>query len=90
MTYTDFNPRSRVGSDVVAHYFDAARQISIHAPAWGATKMKIAELHAPEFQSTLPRGERLAVTTLRFCLSQISIHAPAWGATYKSLPQASH
>ena len=57
--------------------------ISIHAPAWGATtgcyKGNISGLR---FQSTLPRGERLAYNSLSPGYISISIHAPAWGATY--------
>ena len=34
-----------------------------------------------QFQSTLPRGERLIGTSSLFADSQVSIHAPAWGAT---------
>ena len=33
-------------------------QISIHAPARGATVKELCEIVWGEFQSTLPRGER--------------------------------
>jgi len=33
-----FNPRARVGRDLGAHAQDHAWLVSIHAPAWGATK----------------------------------------------------
>ena len=56
-----FNPRARVGRDSVHVGRAAARvDVSIHAPAWGATGMQCARscaLHA--FQSTRPRGARL-------------------------------
>ena len=34
---TNFNPRSRMGSDGLYGQFAAEGRISIHAPAWGAT-----------------------------------------------------
>ena len=34
------------------------KTISIHAPAWGATKEKKIKFRRKKFQSTLPRGER--------------------------------
>ena len=37
--YTDFNPRSREGSDVSFAFFRDFSVISIHAPAKGATTM---------------------------------------------------
>ena len=33
-----FNPRPRVGGDGVNHVAHPNRQVSIHAPAWGATQ----------------------------------------------------
>ena len=56
---TDFNPRSREGSDMVAIINPNANPtISIHAPARGATTANSTENIEREFQSTLPRGER--------------------------------
>ncbi len=55
--------------------------ISIHAPAWGATTRCLTSSSMPQFQSTLPRGERhLYMRDIAGSL-EISIHAPAWGAT---------
>ena len=34
----DFNPRTRMGCDYVLSVYLLVRFISIHAPAWGATK----------------------------------------------------
>ena len=55
-----FNPRSREGSDSVGSLMtQLASNVSIHAPARGATPT--AEETSPiqvQFQSTLPRGER--------------------------------
>ena len=54
-----FNPRSRTGSDFYHLQFDISSNISIHAPAQGATSV----LHSVcvtciLFQSTLPHRER--------------------------------
>ena len=58
-----FNPRSRVGSDPTATAVDRIADVSIHAPAWGATS-KPTPRSPVKFQSTLPRGERrMAMTT---------------------------
>ena len=54
-----FNPRSRVGSDIVTIVTISIFTISIHAPAWGATQVCDVSLSNIRFQSTLPRGERL-------------------------------
>ena len=55
-----FNPRSRVGSDgAIEEDAKAKQEISIHAPAWGATVVRMrVSIDCVEFQSTLPRGER--------------------------------
>ena len=57
---TDFNPRSREGSDNI---FD------------------LIDLCADLFQSTLPRGERRVSAKSKKRAVDISIHAPARGAT---------
>ena len=58
--YGDFNPRSREGSDAYKWLTPKEQAISIHAPAKGATDaLPAAVLHLGEFQSTLPRRERL-------------------------------
>ena len=57
-----FNSRSRVGSDT-RNVVNSARGmiVSIHAPAWGATRLKLTSWYVAMFQFTLPRGERLRV-----------------------------
>ena len=56
--------------------------VSIHAPAWGATRFRQVIDHRSKFQSTLPHGERRQSVTVRWSkLESVSIHAPAWGAT---------
>ena len=56
-------------------------EISIHAPAKGATKHNLSLLTSFEFQSTLPRKERLGEKGGVQQYFIISIHAPAKGAT---------
>ena len=79
----NFNPRSREGSDRAASSNKEKRyQISIHAPARGATTAWLPPvLTATTFQSTLPRGERQVCLNEVISLPAISIHAPARGAT---------
>ena len=55
--------------------------ISIHAPARGATRKSAHFRKTWQFQSTLPRGERLSYPSAMVKALQISIHAPARGAT---------
>ncbi len=78
-----FNPRPRMGGDgQVLVIGRAAEEVSIHAPAWGATEalcgradgVGAVSIHAPAWGATLPclrRGQA----------RHVSIHAPAWGAT---------
>jgi len=80
---TYFNPRPRVGGDRAFCGKRGGREdISIHAPAWGATtyhfysnRLRPISIHAPAWGATY-----------RHCfflpLLSISIHAPAWGATF--------
>ena len=78
-----FNPRSREGSDEIPPPTRGnATLVSIHAPAKGATSgtVKIADPEQ-EFQSTLPRRERLEALEDLEILTVVSIHAPAKGAT---------
>ena len=57
------------------------RNVSIHAPTWGATFSAWTRSNSLMFQSTLPRGERLFTNFLILFIMSVSIHAPAWGAT---------
>jgi len=61
--------------------------VSIHAPAWGATKWmrekepdSIVSIHAPAWGAT-------AVLRLAAGEKWVSIHAPAWGATVKRIEE---
>ena len=76
-----FNPRSREGSDLPVGFVCTFFNISIHAPAKGATPSRTEFFRVFRFQSTLPRRERLEVIRRSFPTLTISIHAPAKGAT---------
>ena len=78
---TDFNPRSREGSDFHQRQDQAGHHISIHAPAKGATVRQLfvkwrfcISIHAPA------KGATFSVSLFHL-LKLISIHAPAKGAT---------
>ena len=77
----DFNPRARVGRDHSDRTDPRPPKISIHAPAWGATRGCCMEISFKTFQSTRPRGARRAALHVHGRPRIISIHAPAWGAT---------
>ena len=77
----DFNPRSREGSDTTTWARVLAYQISIHAPARGATDFVfclglcvVISIHAPARGAT-------GAGDIRAPRQYISIHAPARGAT---------
>ena len=62
-----FNPRSRKGSDVSADYLLDLRDISIHAPAKGATSIIRIRKSCRKFQSTLPQRERPNKSRRDYC-----------------------
>ena len=65
MKLWNFNPRSHEGSDRVAMTENEAIEISIHAPTRGATWVSLVPISFLLFQSTLPRGERRYMNSLR-------------------------
>ncbi len=79
-----FNPRSRMGSDFPSRALALIeRDVSIHAPAWGATYADHpVGAESPRFN---PRSRMGSDWDLWGLLSGdlVSIHAPAWGATRK-------
>ncbi len=84
----DFNPRSCERSDL--YNADGTLQIyeiSIHAPARGATVAMGMMWIKSKFQSTLLREERLVSAACSNNIFNISIHAPARGATRKGCLQ---
>ena len=58
----------------------AELNVSIHAPARGATSLNLLNLSDLVFQSTHPRGVR-PIPIAIFTALKVSIHAPARGAT---------
>ena len=78
-----FNPRAREGRDRHGgRPRQADEEVSIHAPARGATIDSLAKQQAAaEFQSTRPRGARRLPVDLLDSFASVSIHAPARGAT---------
>ena len=60
-----FNPRSREGSDAHRRIHYAHSNVSIHAPARGATDALSRQMVFLTFQSTLPRGERHEYAALK-------------------------
>jgi len=57
---SSFNPRARAGRDNLADLLGVVVEVSIHAPARGATELEADRRVVVEFQSTRPRGARLA------------------------------
>ena len=56
--FVGFNSRSRGGSDNESKVQHSVQDVSIHAPAGGATSSRMEEEYISSFQFTLPRGER--------------------------------
>ena len=81
--WSSFNPRTRVGCDGLRSGGLARHgQVSIHAPAWGATTARHCGCCSKVlFQSTHPRGVRRRAGRQILRQRVVSIHAPAWGAT---------
>ena len=77
-----FNPRTHVGCDKNRVYATDIKDVSIHAPTWGATPCKRRPPVRYWFQSTHPRGVRHRRLVLPFYNRYVSIHAPTWGATW--------
>jgi len=84
-----FNPRARMGRDIINKQGVGRSGVSIHAPAWGATFSRyLSSIRSRVFQSTRPHGARQRVFYSRHFGKVVSIHAPAWGATFR--PRPSH
>ena len=78
----NFNPRSREGSDSVIGKRLAENDISIHAPARGATDYTGAGTELDIYFNPRSReGSDEASTASPHASKNISIHAPARGAT---------
>ena len=77
----NFNPRSREGSDAASSNKEKRYQISIHAPARGATIKRDTGSSARSNFNPRSREGSDAAETGKENQGQISIHAPARGAT---------
>ena len=74
-----------MGCDEVVGLLKDSIQVSIHAPAWGATSAPVpveigdaVSIHAPAWGATLE-------PSAGYLVHRVSIHAPAWGATAYSV-----
>ena len=77
-----FNPRARVGRDKRRWLaFDDCMGFNPRARVGRDAFAQPISHKEVEFQSTRPRGARLARLVLDRSSSLVSIHAPAWGAT---------
>ena len=56
-----FNPRAHAGRDSYTGKLKVIEDVSIHAPTRGATKSFVDDMNDTQFQSTRPRGARLAL-----------------------------
>ena len=65
--------------------YNPQRQVSIHAPVWGATTQTLTNSGAYLFQSTHPCGVR-RIQADKSSDIPVSIHAPVWGATSTCSP----
>ena len=78
---SNFNPRSREGSDDVAWLLNNIAKISIHAPARGATMLIFPWTFYDYYFNPRSREGSDAASSNKEKRYQISIHAPARGAT---------
>ena len=69
------------GATILTMYLWYILHISIHAPTRGATRFALIFEPVKQFQSTLPREERLDKLDELEKNNNISIHAPTRGAT---------
>ena len=84
-----FNPRTRVGCDQsIRHILHTYNNVSIHAPAWGATSTAFLSLLKNNcFNPRTRVGCDPDNARQRYLTPEVSIHAPAWGATAQFLGQ---
>ena len=77
----DFNPRSREGSDGEVSGGDMGADISIHAPARGATPLFSFISRSRDISTHAPARGATYRDALQAEYDAISTHAPARGAT---------
>ena len=77
-----FNPRARVGRDWISRPWPRHFDVSIHAPAWGATCWNSGRRNGSSgFNPRARVGRDANIRMLPVQHRFVSIHAPAWGAT---------
>ena len=76
-----FNPRSRMGSDIDSGDLQPLWEVSIHAPAWGATGMSKKSRNPVTRFNPRSRMGSDGYKIKNWGKLIVSIHAPAWGAT---------
>ena len=86
-TICRFNSRSRMGSDDGGAFEEGGGHVSIHAPAWGATRAwPSGSASCRSFNSRSRMGSDGEYPAGK-SNAHVSIHAPAWGATAGRLPK---
>ena len=81
-----FNPRAHGGRDMYVCGNGLQQHVSIHAPTGDATCMCAEMVYNNMFQSTRPRGTRLAIAYCLAIIFKVSIHAPTGDATHHFHP----
>ncbi len=83
LLFSCFNPRTRMGCDVVQASVLPLRRVSIHAPAWGATRRRaLSNYYHSSFNPRTRMGCDGTGEVIPHVTVVVSIHAPAWGATH--------
>ncbi len=77
---TNFNPRSRVGSDTIHQTWQGYSSISIHTPC-GGQPVYVKNTSVYTYFNPRSRAGSDKIINRSVQLVPISIHAPAWGAT---------
>ena len=77
----NFNPRSRVGNDLLFNCFFVHPTISIHVPAWGTTKPTAEVIRPRRISIHVPAWGTTGFGVGDAVCACISIHVPAWGTT---------
>ena len=84
LNYWRFDPRPRTGGDAAQDRSTKQKQVSIHAPARGATRRPRTPRLVLSFRSTPPHGGRRCGQFDKLPPVLVSIHAPARGATLRA------
>ena len=85
-----FNPCPRVGGNRPPLEARKVGEVSIHAPAWGATRRPHSRESRERGFNPCPRVGGNAIKVFGDPRFPVSIHAPAWGATSVGLISPRH